>query len=75
MSSIAAVRSSHPPPYTFTEKDWNDFAERMCEDKGKETPGIVIYAASKVAAEKVFWEFKKENEEKLGFGMSSVNPV
>lgn len=47
----------------------------MCEEKGKDTPGIVIYAASKVAAEKAFWEFKKENEGKLGFKMASVNPV
>lgn len=73
MSSIASVRSSRPPPYTFTEKDWNDFAEKMCEEKGKDTPGIVIYAASKVAAEKAFWEFKEK--EKVGFGMCAVNPV
>ncbi|KAH7394167.1 putative NAD dependent epimerase/dehydratase [Phaeosphaeria sp. MPI-PUGE-AT-0046c] len=73
MSSIAAVRSSHPPPYTFTENDWNDFAEKMCEAKGKETPGIIIYAASKVAAEKAFWEFKES--EKPKFAMASVNPV
>lgn len=73
MSSIAAVRSSHPPPYTFTENDWNDFAEKMCEAKGKETPGIIIYAASKVAAEKAFWKFKEE--EKPAFAMASVNPV
>jgi nucleoside-diphosphate-sugar epimerase len=73
MSSIASVRSSHPPPYTFTERDWNDFAEDMCAEKGTDTPGMVIYAASKVAAERAFWEFKER--EKPGWGMASVNPV
>jgi nucleoside-diphosphate-sugar epimerase len=73
MSSIAAMRSSHPPPYTFTEKDWNDFAEKVCEEKGTETPGPIIYAASKVAAEKAFWEFN--TEKKPHFAMASVNPV
>jgi nucleoside-diphosphate-sugar epimerase len=73
MSSIAAIRSSQTPPYTFTEKDWNDVAEKMCAEKGTETPGPMIYAASKVAAEKAFWNFKKEK--KPGFAMASVNPV
>jgi nucleoside-diphosphate-sugar epimerase len=73
MSSIGAIRSSQPPPYTFTENDWNNFAEKMCAEKGTETPGPVIYAASKVAAEKAFWEFKKKKNP--GFAMASVNPV
>jgi nucleoside-diphosphate-sugar epimerase len=73
MSSIASVLSSHPPPYTLTEADWNDFAEKTCAEKGTDTPGMVIYAASKVAAEKAFWEFR--STEKPGFGMASVNPV
>jgi nucleoside-diphosphate-sugar epimerase len=73
MSSIASVKSLHPAPYTFTEKDWNDFAENMCEAKGTETPGPVIYSASKVAGEKAFWEFQRE--ESPSFTMTSVNPV
>src|ERR1051325_9825170 len=73
MSSIAAVKNAHPPPYTFTEKDWNDYAEKVCEEKGTETPGPVIYSASKVAAEKAFWEFQRERQP--AFTMASVNPV
>lgn len=73
MSSIASVKSSAQPPYTFTEEDWNDFAENMCEAKGTETPGPVIYSASKVAGEKAFWGFQKET--KPAFTMTAVNPV
>lgn len=73
MSSIASVKSSHPAPHTFTENDWNDFAEKMCEEQGTETPGPVIYSASKVASERAFWEVKEKN--KPTFTMASVNPV
>ncbi|KAH7085576.1 hypothetical protein BKA63DRAFT_20804 [Paraphoma chrysanthemicola] len=73
MSSIAAVKNAAKPPYTFTEKDWNDTAEKLCEAKGTDTPGPVIYSASKVAAEKAFWEFQKEK--KPPFTMTAVNPV
>ncbi|KAH7401533.1 putative NAD dependent epimerase/dehydratase [Pyrenochaeta sp. MPI-SDFR-AT-0127] len=73
MSSIASVKSSHPAPYIFTEKDWNDFAEKICEEQGSEAPGPVIYSASKVASEKAFWEFHAKN--KQTFTMASVNPV
>lgn len=73
MSSIASVKNANPAPYTFTEKDWNDYAEKMCEEKGTDTPGPVIYSASKVAAEKAFWAFQKER--KPAFTMTSINPV
>ena len=73
MSSIAAVVNAHPPPYTLTENDWNNFAENMCEEQKRETPGPVIYCASKVAGEKAFWEFQKERQPP--FTMTSLNPV
>ncbi|KAH8727211.1 putative NAD dependent epimerase/dehydratase [Phaeosphaeriaceae sp. PMI808] len=73
MSSIASVKNQHPPPYTFTEKDWNDYAEKICEQKGTETPGPIIYSASKVAGEKAFWEFQRER--KPHFTMTAINPV
>jgi nucleoside-diphosphate-sugar epimerase len=73
LSSIAAVRNATPAPYTFDEKDWNDVAEAICEQKGTEAPGGMIYAASKVAAEKAFWKFQKEKQP--SFSMTSINPV
>lgn len=72
MSSIVSILSSHPAPYTVTEKDWNDYAEAMCEEKGTDTPGPVIYMASKTAGEKAFWKWKDEN--KAGFSMAAINP-
>ncbi|KAF1973563.1 NAD(P)-binding protein [Bimuria novae-zelandiae CBS 107.79] len=73
LSSIAAVRNLTPPPYTFTEKDWNDFAEPMVMQNGKDTPGFMIYVASKAAAEKAFWAWR--DEKKPSFAMSALNPV
>lgn len=73
MSSIAAVWSHDKPGYTFTEKDWNHGAEEEAKKLGKNTPGPVIYSASKNAAERVFWEFRDEKKPK--FAMTAVNPV
>jgi nucleoside-diphosphate-sugar epimerase len=33
-SSFAALVNPHPPVYTFTEKDWNEFSLKEVETKG-----------------------------------------
>jgi nucleoside-diphosphate-sugar epimerase len=73
MSSIASTRPATEPPYKITEKDWNDFAEQLCEEHGTNTPGPVIYAASKAAGERAFWKF--QDDKKPSWSMASVNPV
>jgi nucleoside-diphosphate-sugar epimerase len=73
MSSIAAVKTQDQPPYTLTEKDWNNWAEKVIEEKGKETDGGTIYVGSKAASEKAFWKFKDEREPT--WAMASINPV
>lgn len=73
LSSIAAVKNVHLPPYAFTEADWNDIAEAKVAELGKATPGPFIYSASKVAAEKAFWQFR--DEKKPAFAMTAINPV
>lgn len=73
MSSIAAVSSDKPVPYTYTENDWNNVSEKEAERLGTQTPGPVIYSASKAAAEKAFWKFRDEKKPK--FAMAAVNPV
>ncbi|KAI0151652.1 NAD(P)-binding protein [Xylariaceae sp. FL1272] len=72
MSSIAAVRSLRPGPYSFTEKDWNESAEEQVRELGDKAFGHLIYAASKVASEKAFWKWMEE--EKPGFVGSSLCP-
>lgn len=73
LSSIAAVLNATPPPYAFTERDWNNVAEAKVAELGKNTPGPTIYAASKTAAEKAFWKFKEEK--RPSFTMTTLNPV
>jgi nucleoside-diphosphate-sugar epimerase len=73
LSSVVAVMTQDPAPYTLTEKDWNEWAEPTVAAMGKETPGSVIYMASKAAAEKAFWKFR--DEKKPSFTQTTVNPV
>jgi nucleoside-diphosphate-sugar epimerase len=73
MSSIAAVVPQKTPPFTMTDEDWNDFSVSETERLGKETPGPVIYGASKTAAERAFWKFR--DEKKPSFTTAAVNPV
>lgn len=72
MSSIVAV-ASPKDNYIFTEKDWNTVAEAAVAEKGTESGGYLIYAASKVAAEKALWKFR--DERKPSFTVTATNPV
>ena len=73
MSSVAAILSQHEGPHRFTEEDWNTQAEAIVAEMGKNSPGPLIYSASKTAAEKTLWKFRDEHKPK--FPISSINPV
>ncbi|EJT75353.1 hypothetical protein GGTG_05290 [Gaeumannomyces tritici R3-111a-1] len=73
MSSIAAIFGPKPDGHVFTEADWNATSEALVASQGKGAPGLHIYAASKVAAERAFWKFR--DEKKPGFTMTAINPV
>jgi nucleoside-diphosphate-sugar epimerase len=72
MSSISAVFDpTAPPNRRFTEDSWNIYAEaatpevqeRLRQGHGSEDPslGYLFYQATKVAAERAFWQFGREN--------------
>ncbi|KAG7291418.1 hypothetical protein NEMBOFW57_001437 [Staphylotrichum longicolle] len=74
MSTISAVFSpSKPAGHAFTEADWNDVAEAEVSRLGKDSPGYVIYQASKTAAERAFWKFGQKVEAR--FGMTALCPA
>ena len=73
MSSMAAIRGDQPPPYRFTEADWNDVSEQAVEKLGGAAGPGHIYRASKTAGEKVFWAFR--DEKKPRWTMTAVNPA
>jgi nucleoside-diphosphate-sugar epimerase len=58
-SSVVAIAGPKESPHVYDEKEWNEVAEGMVQQMGKKTPGPFIYSASKVAAEKAVWAFKK----------------
>jgi nucleoside-diphosphate-sugar epimerase len=73
MSSIVAVMPGKQAPSTFDERDWNNWAEPMVEQEGKNAGGRVIYCASKTAAERALWKFRDENN--LPFAITAINPA
>ncbi|EPS43583.1 hypothetical protein H072_2369 [Dactylellina haptotyla CBS 200.50] len=74
MSSIVAVWDpSIDTAYTFSEKDWNNYSYALCQKMGKNTPGFMIYMASKSESEKAVWEFR--DTEKPAFNIVSINPA
>lgn len=52
-------------PITYSEDDWNDFSIKLVEEKGKDAPPFLKYAASKTLAEKAAWAFVKEQNAKF----------
>lgn len=62
-------------PYTYTEDDWNSFSPAEVAEHGKNTEGVHIYRASKVASERAFWDFQKEHQKEISFTMTTVNPT
>ena len=64
-SSVAAVTNpTDVPGREFTEDDFSTYALRRANEdraQGVQTVWGLLYAASKAAAERAVWEFKKEN--------------
>jgi nucleoside-diphosphate-sugar epimerase len=76
LSSVAAVVGKKPndnPQYTFTEADWDDVSQIEVARLGKQSPSMMIYKASKTAAERAMWDFQRD--EKPVFTMTAINPV
>jgi len=51
-----------PAPNTFTNADWNNWAETKAQELGDSAPIKVLYSASKVAAERAVWKFRNEHK-------------
>lgn len=74
-SAAMGLRSPDDKTSTFTEDDWNDAAVETAQGLGKNTPGRLIYAASKTAAERAFWNLHRETQGQRQFSMTAVNPA
>jgi nucleoside-diphosphate-sugar epimerase len=69
-SSGQAMLSPDPPGgYAFTEADQNtwaaDLAKTMTSEFHAEKAGLVMYSASKAAADQAMWRFREEKKVKL----------
>ncbi|KAI4184494.1 MAG: hypothetical protein LQ348_004539 [Seirophora lacunosa] len=67
-SSFAACTDPQAPlPKTFTENDWNTWAEAEAKSKEFEelddlAKGLVLYQTSKTAAERAVWQWREEKK-------------
>lgn len=67
-STIAIVNPKEDPEYNFTERDHGSFSleeAKKDRDAGRQSAGGRLYAASKIAADRVMWEFREKNKVSL----------
>lgn len=64
-SAVVDIFGKFEPGYIFTEKDSAklplDLAVKE-KEAGKPSNPFVLYAASKIAAERIVWKFREENK-------------
>lgn len=59
---VLGDQMSADPRYVFTEADWNELSGRVVEEKGNDADSVMMYAASKVAAERAIWAFRSSKK-------------
>ncbi|KZT38290.1 NAD(P)-binding protein [Sistotremastrum suecicum HHB10207 ss-3] len=73
-SSIASIMVPVTEPTIWNENDWNTFAPKIVEEKGKDaTPGQK-YQASKVLAEKAAWKFYEDHKATSSWDLVVICP-
>ncbi|CCE91611.1 SDR family oxidoreductase TDEL_0D00270 [Torulaspora delbrueckii] len=69
-AAVTSYESDIDPKNLHTEDSWNSITwEEACKD------AEAAYYGSKTFAERAAWEFMHENEGKINFKLSTVNPV
>jgi len=74
-SAVAVVDPKEKPGYVFTESDFASVRLAQAikdKEEGVKTPGGVLYAASKTAAERAVWKFRDQH--KPNFAITTINP-
>ncbi|CAL1701410.1 unnamed protein product [Somion occarium] len=74
MSSAQAMLGK-PLTHIYTEDDWNDNAVAEAKEKGSQADGQVLYAASKVLAERAIIDFTEKHKGQIGWDATRIVPV
>ncbi|KAJ3570116.1 hypothetical protein NP233_g4617 [Leucocoprinus birnbaumii] len=64
----------NPQLRTFSEEDWNQESQGLCERLGKDAPGIDKYQGAKVTAEKAAWKFVDDHRNEIAWDLVTVHP-
>ncbi|KAH6915999.1 D-lactaldehyde dehydrogenase [Coprinopsis sp. MPI-PUGE-AT-0042] len=73
-SSISAVYNVTDANRTYTEEDWNESSLKEVEEKGAGAGVTLIYAASKVLAERAAWDFYKKHKHEINWDLATICP-
>ncbi|WRT70961.1 uncharacterized protein IL334_007960 [Kwoniella shivajii] len=71
-ASSGTINGPGGPPTRYNEEDWNEVDLIRCEKEGVEAPGDSKYRASKVLAERAYWDFLKN--EQVAFDGVTIHP-
>ncbi|GFZ45475.1 hypothetical protein JCM24511_03201 [Saitozyma sp. JCM 24511] len=71
-ASSGSINGPGGPPTRYTEADWNSVDLAKCAEMGSDAPGDSKYRASKVLAERAFWQFF--DDEKPTFDGATIHP-
>ncbi|KAI0261892.1 NAD-P-binding protein [Gloeopeniophorella convolvens] len=74
-SSCATIQNyTGGGPFLFDETSWNEPVLKELEEKGKATPGLSAYRASKTLAEKAVWNFYEKHKESIDWDVVTLCP-
>ncbi|KZO90232.1 NAD-binding protein [Calocera viscosa TUFC12733] len=71
-SSVVTLMQPHEPGYTFTDKDWNEYALQELKDKGDKAAPHIFYFASKTLAERAAWKFYEEHKAEVKWDLETI---
>ncbi|KZO89682.1 D-lactaldehyde dehydrogenase [Calocera viscosa TUFC12733] len=73
-SSVVSLLQPRGPTYTYTDKDWNDYAINEATNNKEKAPGYLVYFAAKTQAEKEAWLFYGTHKREIKWDLVTLLP-
>ncbi|EJU00054.1 D-lactaldehyde dehydrogenase [Dacryopinax primogenitus] len=73
-SSVVTLLEPHDPGYTYSDKDWNEYAVNEVKTKGDKAPGYLVYFAAKTLAEQEAWKWYGQHKREIRWDMATILP-
>ncbi|KZT55430.1 D-lactaldehyde dehydrogenase [Calocera cornea HHB12733] len=73
-SSVVALMQPHGNSYTYTDKDWNEYAIDEVTKNKEGAPAYLFYFAAKALAEKEAWLFYGLHKREIKWDLTTILP-